>query len=483
MTYWHMQLHPDEQHWSKEKEVLEKLSIIGLGGEKDSLKVIQFERDMRIGDIVLIKRGAESIALVEVTGDCEYDEDKVDWDFDWFYYRRAVKVLAFADKMPYFPQPRMTLQKASDTSSKSYQYINDWYKNAIRENNTSSSNGIKLREVYISKSKALRDFKISFLDEKGKVKSIVVIAGTNGSGKTTIFEYLSSFVTSSSFEGEDFISFSKGEEIFEVYKNNSIGKTKGISDFKKSIYYLPVFQGELDKLSKSIVTYIDKVIYEQGESSLIAYSSLQNKINNIFVGFDFYASFGSLNKEKNILFKNKDDEGFSINDLSTGEKVLLSKLLYLYLSEINNSIVLVDEPEMSLHPKWQSMIFSVYSKFAEETNNQVILATHSPQIIASVPYQHLIILRKENGKIVSHYPDRPPIGADVNSILDDFMGVKSEFPDKVVELHKSYREKVELGLEKTEEAEKIRTDLLQYESNDSRFMQEMRILMRLRGKK
>ena len=63
------------------------------------------------------------------------------------------------------------------------------------------------------------------------------------------------------------------------------------------------------------------------------------------------------------------------------------------------------------------------------------------------------------------------------------MGVKSEFPDKVVELHKFYREKVEQGLEKTEEAEKIRTDLLQYESNDSRFMQEMRILMRLRGKK
>ena len=142
---------------------------------------------------------------------------------------------------------------------------------------------------------------------------------------------------------------------------------------------------------------------------------------------------------------------------------------------------MIDEPEIALHPAWQQKIIKVYSRIGK--NNQFIIATHSPQIIASVPYQHLIILKKENGKIVSHYPDQPPIGADVNSILDDFMGVKSEFPDKVVELHKSYREKVEQGLEKTEEAEKIRTDLLQYESNDSRFMQEMRILMRLRGKK
>jgi predicted ATP-binding protein involved in virulence len=123
----------------------------------------------------------------------------------------------------------------------------------------------------------------------------------------------------------------------------------------------------------------------------------------------------------------------------------------------------------------------IYSKIGK--NNQFIVATHSPQIIASVPYQNLILLQKKNNKIISHYPDSPPIGADVNSILEDFMEVKSEFPEKVVELHKAYREKIEKGLEKTDEAENIRMDLLKHESNDSRFMQEMRILMRLRGKK
>ena len=181
------------------------------------------------------------------------------------------------------------------------------------------------------------------------------------------------------------------------------------------------------------------------------------------------------------IFQNASGHQVTIDQLSDGEKQLYGRVISLMILQPNNSMILIDEPEIALHPAWQQKIMQIYSRIGK--NNQFIIATHSPQIIASVPYQHLIILRKENGKIVSHYPDRPPIGADVNSILDDFMGVKSEFPDKVVELHKSYREKVEQGLEKTEEAEKIRTDLLQYESNDSRFMQEMRILMRLRGKK
>ena len=31
MTYWHMQLHPDDKHFGKERDILTQSSIIGLG--------------------------------------------------------------------------------------------------------------------------------------------------------------------------------------------------------------------------------------------------------------------------------------------------------------------------------------------------------------------------------------------------------------------------------------------------------------------
>ena len=66
--------------------------------------------------------------------------------------------------------------------------------------------------------------------------------------------------------------------------------------------------------------------------------------------------------------------------------------------ESNNSIILIDEPELSLHPKWQQRIIEVYKKIGE--NNQIILATHSPHILGSVSNENIFLLyRDEKGKI------------------------------------------------------------------------------------
>ena len=67
MNFWHMQLHPDNKHFGKEKEILEKTSLIGLGETKKlALEIDSFKNVMKIGDIVLIKLGKQPIALVKV---------------------------------------------------------------------------------------------------------------------------------------------------------------------------------------------------------------------------------------------------------------------------------------------------------------------------------------------------------------------------------------------------------------------------------
>ena len=65
MTYWHMQLHPNDLSWGREKELLEKKALIGLGLSESELAYKDF-KSMQINDIVLIKHGSNPIALVKV---------------------------------------------------------------------------------------------------------------------------------------------------------------------------------------------------------------------------------------------------------------------------------------------------------------------------------------------------------------------------------------------------------------------------------
>ena len=62
--------------------------------------------------------------------------------------------------------------------------------------------------------------------------------------------------------------------------------------------------------------------------------------------------------------------------LSAGEKQMLSFLCYNAFRD--ESIVFIDEPELSLHPDWQRRLFSVLMR--QQPTNQFIVATHSPFI-------------------------------------------------------------------------------------------------------
>ncbi len=73
--------------------------------------------------------------------------------------------------------------------------------------------------------------------------------------------------------------------------------------------------------------------------------------------------------------------------LSAGEKQMLSFICYNTF--YNNSIIFIDEPELSLHVDWQRQLFSILQK--QQTSNQFIIATHSPFIYSKYPDKELTI--------------------------------------------------------------------------------------------
>ena len=70
-----------------------------------------------------------------------------------------------------------------------------------------------------------------------------------------------------------------------------------------------------------------------------------------------------------------------LEQLSSGEKQMLLILTTVFLQEEKPNVLLMDEPEISLHISWQDRLIELIRKL--NPNCQVILTTHSPNIFAS----------------------------------------------------------------------------------------------------
>ncbi len=89
-----------------------------------------------------------------------------------------------------------------------------------------------------------------------------------------------------------------------------------------------------------------------------------------------------------------------IENLSTGEKQVVFRAGFLLknLSEVGCSIVLIDEPELSLHPEWQERIIAFYTSLLGDgkgSHPQMIVSTHSPFIVHGAAGACVIILEKD----------------------------------------------------------------------------------------
>lgn len=80
----------------------------------------------------------------------------------------------------------------------------------------------------------------------------------------------------------------------------------------------------------------------------------------------------------------KSEQKLDIADLSSGERSYALSILAIAFSVIDYSIVIFDEPENSLHPKWQeTIIHDIWTVMSRISNNsKLIIATHSPLIVA-----------------------------------------------------------------------------------------------------
>ena len=84
-------------------------------------------------------------------------------------------------------------------------------------------------------------------------------------------------------------------------------------------------------------------------------------------------------RTKNEIMCTQIGEQLSPYQLSSGEKQMLVILLTVLVEDNRHSVLLMDEPEVSLHIEWQQKLIEMITDL--NPNVQIILTTHSPAVI------------------------------------------------------------------------------------------------------
>jgi len=145
----------------------------------------------------------------------------------------------------------------------------------------------------------------------------------------------------------------------------------------------------------------------------------------------------------------KNGKEFRIEQLSDGEKCLLAMVgdLARRLAIANpglddplqgEGVVLIDEIELHLHPRWQRMI--IPRLLQTFPGCQFIVSTHSPQVLSEVAPEniHLLHQDEETGEIPCSKPQRS-YGLDSSEILEELMGATRRNADVEHKLTELFR--------------------------------------------
>jgi len=374
---------------------------------------------------------------------------------------------------------------------------------------------MKIRKLQLTGYKVFDELELDFTDLEGNILDTVVLAGVNGSGKTSILDLLEAIFSLKIIEvnthrieeemvrGCESLKITVQLSLSELRKRyrEHYGYHKNILEIilmEKKVPLtnsnLPVFRDydnfryyanskyfsccyiKLDFLNDRVQQDVAKYLVESLINGVVQKRELPagliiqeiiDKINNMFDGMDMKTKLVDITATEPI-FESFNGKKISINQLSSGEKQLFCQAAYLQKLNLQDSIILIDEPETSLHPTWQRNILKLYQNIGK--NNQIIVATHSPHVIASVKPESLFVLypNAETGKIEpinmakAHKHTK---GVEPNQILQEIMGMEDlrdsetrQRIDEIAELLRVHPEWVDLP-ENEAKIENLRNDL------------------------
>lgn len=351
---------------------------------------------------------------------------------------------------------------------------------------------MKIRKVKWANHPILGNLELDLVNPAtNKPYSTVVLAGENGTGKTTILETLNTFLSIGSFEPFDTIEYEVEEKRYILTPATIPGSNKTFftrydvendssenintdkynspntiqSDDKDPRSYGSVFSrpradyktnkiesvktNELDKNkydsdNDDNFTSLKQLIVDVQNQDNEQYRDINDKRNqqgqlpmstadfepiskiyrfkSAFNGFFEtikYKKVGNASGEKVVIFEKNGIE-IPLDVLSTGEKQIVFRGAYLLrnINVLKNSTIMIDEPELSMHPLWQKKILQYYKNLFTDGNShqtaQLFFASHSEAVISealqNIDNTKVIVLKRDgNGQVSANCIGTPAV--------------------------------------------------------------------------
>lgn len=143
--------------------------------------------------------------------------------------------------------------------------------------------------------------------------------------------------------------------LYSINANQFVKVRKLLKEFEK-------FENESNKALEQITIYLDTLNYFLKDSAKrILFKEDTSEI-----------SFNTLDKDDKVVTEYRD-----IKFLSSGEQQVLILFSYIAFNSEDGRVFIIDEPELSLHIKWQEDFLDKLDNITPKST-QLILATHSP---------------------------------------------------------------------------------------------------------
>lgn len=259
-------------------------------------------------------------------------------------------------------------------------------------------------------------------------EDVSILIGENGSGKSTLLNQLSKHFLSN---GKHVVAiansihdkFNTGHRNFKTLRGRSgrrqtrstlknalekiaasdIQRLKSASTALQYVGFNPMIGFKIDKLNpaysdliqnsdlntrdKDRLNYllqktlrespIDEIIWLQVET--FSFSELEkSSLTELFLWESDLKRLKAIERIEVFLMKN--DRVISMLEASSGELTLITSIVYLSTIITENTVILIDEPENSLHPKWQKQYAKILFDIFYFYQPKIIIATHSPLI-------------------------------------------------------------------------------------------------------
>ena len=230
-----------------------------------------------------------------------------------------------------------------------------------------------------------------------------ILTGINGSGKTTFFNVMDALLSADvkrlkNYNIEASITIDDRTVEFHPKTLSSIIQQEliGFNYMKISTFDVPLKdRRKIGKEETPLLSELKEIVYSVGEnnSSFSDYRlratnfpeqaekinqrirTFYDTVNHLFAGTGKTIEIDPMTNQ--LIFKD-GKETIHLYKLSSGEKQLLIILLRVFLMDNRPYVLLMDEPEISLHIEWQYRLFEEIQKL--NPNCQIITSTHSPSL-------------------------------------------------------------------------------------------------------